>query len=136
MSSAKLSDRIKEAKSTDQEIETLTERLNENLKINAQSTNQPDKASTSENEDEDDWERLADKELDIPSEKSKVKTSANESPILELYDFDTRIQMHQLVKDFTSIVDPTHIFPFRPKMVGQSLMFTFDNPKHGISGLP
>ena len=131
MSSTKLSDRIKEAKSVNKDIEALTERFDKDLTINE--TPFVEQESAGDDADEDDWEKLADKELDAPAQKAKEKTIPNESPILELYDFDTRLQMHQLVKEFTSIVDPTNTMPFRPKMVGQSLLFTFNNPKHGKS---
>ena len=134
MSSTKFSDRIKQAKSTNEDIEAITQKLEKELKI----TDEPvssivEPEVTADVADEDDWEKLADKELDAPVPKTKPKAVPAESPILELSDFDPRLQMHQLVKDFTSIVDPTGTMVFRPKMVGQSLMFTFNNPKHGIS---
>jgi|SRR5579862_2519917 len=133
MSTAKLSDRIKKATSANKDIEALTEKFNKGVNISADSSlDTPDQEATpNEAADEDDWEKLADKELDAPTPKQKLKPALNDSSILELYDFDTRLQMHQLVKEFTSIVDPTGTMPFRPKMAGQSLMFTFNNPKNG-----
>lgn len=134
MPSTKFSDRIKQAKSTNKDIEAITQKLEKDLKITDEPVSSTVKPEvTAEVADEDDWEKLADKELDAPAPKPKPKAVPAESPILELYDFDPRLQMHQLVKDFTSIVDPTGTMLFRQKMVGQSLMFTFNNPKHGIS---
>lgn len=83
-------------------------------------------------DDDDDWEKLADKELETPVEPTKKPPSIPlTSAVLELHDFDPQIPMHQLVKDLTRMVDPTATMLFRPKMVGQSLMMTFNNPKHG-----
>ena len=134
-----LSSRIKQASSTNKDVAELTEKLSTSLKLDDNDEDQktvtvPEAAGTPADEDEDDWEKLADKELEAPAEAPKKTAPAPLTPaILELYDFDIRIPMHQLVKDFTRIVDPTASMLFRPKMVGQSLMMTFNNPKHGMS---
>lgn len=134
-----LSSRIKQAKSASKDVAELTEKLNNSLNLNDDDEEKravavPEAEDTPADEDEDDWEKLADKELEAPAEPAKKTAPAPlTSAILELYDFDTRIPMHQLVKDFTRIVDPAATMLFRPKMVGQSLMMTFNNPKHGNS---
>jgi hypothetical protein len=124
---SKLHDRIRQAELSDQ-VDTITRNLERDLTL----TDDVSKSDEGTAEDSDDWEALADKELSetIPAETIKI-TTPSEVATLELYDFDVRIQMHQLVKDFTTIVDPIHTMPFRPKMVNQSLMMTFNNPKHG-----
>lgn len=128
-----LSERIKQSNSTtNKDVASITEQLSSSLNIKDEAINQPDKPEKVD--EEDDWEKLADKELETPVEPVKPPvTSSPDQSILELYDFDLRIQMHQLVKDFTRIVDPTGTMPFRPKMVNQSLLLTFNNPKHGTN---
>jgi hypothetical protein len=130
-----LSNRIKQANSSNKDVAELAEKMSTSLKLNDDQEEKSVVAVPEEDEaapDEDDWEKLADKELETPDEPAKkVVPAPLTSAILELYDFDTRIPMHQLVKDFTRIVDPTATMLFRPKMVGQSLMMTFNNPKHG-----
>ena len=116
------------------QIDEFTKHVQEKLNIDDDNDTKEESNTT-----EDDWETLADKELENSSkEQSKIKSNTEvvlvsqpDSTILELYDFDIRIQMHQLVKEFTAIVDPTHTMPFRPKMINQSLLLTFNNPKHG-----
>jgi hypothetical protein len=132
MSPSTLSERIKESNSIQKGVAAITEQLSSSLNIKDEPTNQSDNVAN--DDEEDDWEKLADKELETPVEpvKTPIPSSPNSS-ILELYDFDPRIQMHQLVKDFTRIVNPTGTMPFRPKMVNQSLLLTFNNPKHGTT---
>jgi hypothetical protein len=121
--------RIKETKSTNADVEDLTKKISTTLLLAAD----PATSSHDDNSSEEDWEKLADKELDSPAEPVKAPTPATSSTsVLELYDFEPRIPMHQLVKEFTSIVDPTETMSFRPKMVNQCLILTFQNPKHGI----
>jgi len=133
-----LSNRIKQATSTNKDVAELTAKMSTSLKLNDEDAEQsvaavPEEEDPAPGEDEDDWEKLADKELEMPAEPAKKPAPAPmTSAILELYDFDVRIPQHQLVKDFTRIVDPTATLLFRPKMVGQSLMMTFNNPKHGM----
>jgi len=130
MTPSTLSKRIKENNLTNKDVSAITEQLSSSLNIKDEPTDQPDNFES--DDEEDDWEKLADKELETPVEPVKTPTpSSSNLSILELYDFDPRIQMHQLVKDFTRIVDPTGTMPFRPKMVNQSLLLTFNNPKHG-----
>jgi|SRR5271168_285252 len=126
-----LSERIQQSNSN-KDVIAITEELSSNLTLNEEPThNSGNPGAGNDAPDEDDWEQLADKELETPeSVKAAVKPSPNPS-MLELYDFDLKIPMHQLVKDFTKIVDPTGVMSFRPKMVNQSLIFTFINPKHG-----
>jgi hypothetical protein len=130
MTPSTLTERIKQNYSTSKNVAAITEQLSLSLNIKDEPT---DHSDDPENDDEgDDWEKLADKELEAPTEPTKPPVTSSPNPsILELYGFDPRIQMHQLVKDFTRIVDPTGTMPFRPKMVNQSLLFTFNNPKHG-----
>jgi hypothetical protein len=134
MKPSTLSARIKENNSTKKDVDAITERLNSSLKL----SDEPDSKSEpleigDDDAGEEDWEKLADKELQSPVEAVKTPVAQSDNTtILELYDFDPRIQMHQLVKEFTKIVDPTGTMFFRPKMVNQSIMLTFTNPKHGM----
>lgn len=133
MTPSRLSERINRTNSTQKDVVAITENLSSTLNLNDEPT---DESSNPENgnepPDEEDWEQLADKELETSEPvKAPVPTSSSNPSILELYDFDPKIPMHQLVKEFTKIVDPTGITPFRPKMVSQSLILTFLNPKHG-----
>lgn len=135
MSTPTLSQRIKQTNSTNKDVEAITEKLNTTFNLDDTSS---DKSDAPENataaSDEDDWEKLADQVLEAPPQPVKAPaTQPSSACLLELYDFDTRIQMHQLVKDFTKIVDPTGTMSFRPKMVNESLLLTFNNPKHGMS---
>jgi len=130
-----LSERIKQTNSANKDVTDITEKLTTTLTL----TNEPnDEHEATENRDdsadEADWEKLAEEELKIPVEPVRpVKQSASSASILELYDFDPRIQMHELVKEFTKIVDSTGTMSFRPKMINQSLMLTFNNPNHGTN---
>jgi hypothetical protein len=127
-----LSERIKQDVSEDV-LKSVTDKLESSLKLKDAAPERNSPTANEEASDEDDWEKTADKELSASTKTSKEPQSdISTSRILELYDFDLRIQMHQLVRDFTRIVDPTGCMPFRPKMVSQSLMLTFNNPKHGI----
>jgi|SRR5579862_4366624 hypothetical protein len=137
-----LSNRIKQTQSTKKDIDETTEKLSTALKLNndadeSRAVAVPESGdATPADDEEDDWEKLADKELETPEESpKKPPLMPLTSAVLELYDFDPQIPMHQLVKDFTRIVDPTATMLFRPKMVGQSLMMTFSNSKHGIFSL-
>ena len=136
MSAPTLSQRIKQTNSTQKDVDAIAEKLNATLNLD-DTTSDSDKSDTPENadaaSDEDDWEKLADQELDTPAKpvKAPITPPAN-TCLLELYDFDPRIQMHQLVKQFTQVVDPTGTMSFRPKMVNGSLLLTFNNPKHGM----
>jgi hypothetical protein len=135
MKPSTLSQRIRDSNSANEDVENIAGKL-ESLDLEDKPQ---DAAPVSEvappAADEDDWEQLADKELEAP-EKPAAKSAPppqDKSPtILELYDFDPKMQMHQIVKSFTKIVDPTGTMPFRPKMVNDSLLLTFSNPKHGI----
>jgi hypothetical protein len=135
MKPSTLSQRIRDSNSANEDVENIAGKL-ESLDLEDKPQ---DAAPVSEvappAADEDDWEQLADKELEAP-EKPAAKSAPppqDQSPtILELYDFDPKMQMHQIVKSFTKIVDPTGTMPFRPKMVNDSLLLTFSNPKHGI----
>jgi hypothetical protein len=131
MTPSTLSERIQQTNSN-KGVTAITEKLDSNLTLNEEPTdNSSDPKTGNEAPDEDDWEQLADKELETQEPvKATVQPPPNPS-MLELYDFDPKVPMHQLVKDFTKIVDPTGIMFFRPKMVNQSLIFTFTNPKHG-----
>ena len=130
-----LSERLKKANSDRDNLDTITKKVSSSLNLDEESCNHPIAAKPADHveSDEEDWEKLADKELHIPVEpvKKPVSTSSNTS-ILELYDFDPHIQMHQLVKEFSNLIDPAGAMPFRPKMVNQSLILTFNNPKHGM----
>ena len=131
MNPSTLSERIQQT-NLNKDVTAITEKLGSDLTLNEQPTDKCGNPETgNESPDDDDWEQLADKELETPEPvKATVQPPPNPS-MLELYDFDPKIPMHQLVKDFTKIVDPTGIMSFRPKMVNQSLIFTFTNPKHG-----
>jgi hypothetical protein len=133
MEPSSLSKQIK-SNSTTEDVHAITERLSTRLKVTAESADKPTKAENNDTQvDEDDWETLADKELEAPVEPVKPSvTQPTSATVLELYDFDPRIQMHQLVKDFTKIVDPAGTMSFRPKMANQSLLLAFNNPKHGM----
>jgi len=135
MSTSTLSQRIKQTNSTKKDVEAITEKLNTALNFDdtpSDKSNAPESADAAS--DEDDWEKLADQELERPPEPVKPHvTRPSTACLLELYDFDQRIQMHQLVKDLTRIVDPTGTMSFRPKMVNGSLLLSFNNPKHGMS---
>ena len=140
--SSTFSNRIKQTQSTKKDVDETTEKLSTTLKLNDDANDiravaVPESGDAAAADDEeDDWEKLADKELETPAESPKKPPLIPlTSAVLELYDFDPQIPMHQLVKDFTRIVDPTATMLFRPKMVGQSLMMTFNNPKHGIFSL-
>ena len=135
--SSTLSERIKQTNSTSKDLNDITEKLSSGLNLSDEATDKvitPETGDTTT--DEEDWEKLADKELETVSETNELAKPVVTTPlhpiILELYDFDPKLQMHQLVKEFTRIVDPTRTMPFRPKMVNQSLLLTFNNPKHGI----
>jgi hypothetical protein len=132
MTPSSLSDRIKQANSTSKDVAVITEQLTSTLNLNDEPINQSDSLQKAEDSpDELDWEKLADKELETPEFiKPSVSVESNSST-LELYGFDSKLQMHQLVKEFTKIVDPTGSMSFRPKMVNQSLILTFNNPRHG-----
>jgi hypothetical protein len=134
MSASTLSQRIKQTNSTERDVDAIAEKLNATLNLDETTS---DKSDAAENagavSDEDDWEKLADQELETPAKPVKAPTTPPTNPcLLELYDFDPRIQMHQLVKEFTQVVDPMGTFSFRPKMVNGSLLLTFNNPKHGM----
>jgi hypothetical protein len=130
MSTSTLSARIKQSNSRKADVEELTEKITTTLRLDGDPADMPH--DTEEDSSEEDWEKLADKEVDTPPEPVKKPVPAPTSTLaLELYDFEVRTPMHQLVKEFTSIVDPTGTMPFRPKMVNQSLLLTFQNPKHG-----
>jgi hypothetical protein len=133
MAPSTLSERIK-SNSSREDVGAITERLGTSLRVTDESADKPAEAENKDAQvDEDDWEALADKELQAPAELVKPSvTQSTTTTILELYDFDPRIQMHQLVKDFTKIVDPAGTMSFRPKMINQSLLLTFSNPKHGM----
>ena len=132
-----LSERIKESNATNDNLENITEKLGSllDLKDKAQDVPPVSKLGPLEADDEEDWEKLADKELETPEKPAAKSTppGSDSHTILELYDLDPKMQMHQIVKAFTTIVDPTRTMPFRPKMVNDSLLLTFNNPKHGIN---
>jgi len=135
MGPSTLSERIKRSNATDKNVENITQKLGSLLVLKDTAQNVPP-AGPLEADDEEDWEKLADKVLETPEKPAAKSTPprGSDSPtILELYDFDPKMQMHQIVKAFTTIVDPTRTMPFRPKMVNYSLLLAFDNPKHGIS---
>lgn len=136
MASFTPSEQIKSNSSGDN-VGAITEKLRTSLRVTDEPVNRPADAENKDAQvDEDDWETLADKELETPAEPVKPSgVQPTSSTVLELYDFDPRIQMHQLVKDFTKIVDPTGTMSFRPKMINQSLLLTFSNPKHGMAYL-
>ena len=137
MKPSTLSQRIKDANSENEDVENITQKLESSLdlKDKPQDVSPLPEVVSLEADEEDDWEQLADKELEAPEKPVAMSTPPprEKSPtILELYDFDSRMQMHQIVKSFTKVVDPTGTMPFRPKMVNDSLLLTFSNPKHGI----
>lgn len=137
MKPSTLSQRIRESNSTSKNVENITQELESSLHLYDKPKDAlPSVQVVPEKDEGDDWEQLADKELE-ESEKSVAKLTPpppSDSPaILELYDFDAKLQMHQIVKSFTKIVDPTGTMPFRPKSVNQSLLLTFNNPKHGTT---
>jgi hypothetical protein len=133
MPSPTLSARLKETQPTNADVDALTNRLGSSFQLDADPVDKPNEVEEEESS-EDDWEKLADKETDTPVEPIKKQTAvAPSTSVLELYDFEPRTPMHQLVKEFTKIVDPTESMSFRPKMVNQSLRLTFSNPKHGMS---
>ena len=135
MPSPALSARLKQSNPANTNVETLAKKLSTTLRLDAGPDNESHEAEDNNSSDED-WEKLADKELDTPIESVKITEPLPPSTsVLELYDFDSRMPMHQLVKDFTRIVDPTETMPFRPKMLHKSLLLTFQNPKHGIAPL-
>jgi hypothetical protein len=131
------SQRIKDTNTTNDNVENITRKLESSLDLKDKPQDVPavsEVAPPAANE-EDDWEQLADKELEAPEKPAAKSTPPprEKSPtILELYDFDPKLQMHQIVKSFTKIVDPTSTMPFRPKMVNDSILLIFSNPKHGI----
>jgi hypothetical protein len=129
---SRLSERIKQDKSANKDIAVITEKLDTtlNLEDDAPSEKAGETGAGGVDSDEEEWEKLADKELNEPSQPTPPEST--DLPILELYGFDPRIQMHQIVKELTNIIDPTGTMPFRPKMVNQSLFITFNNPKHGM----
>jgi len=138
MKPSTLSERIKGSNTTNKNVENITQKFGSllDLKDTAQDVPHASKSGPLEADDEEDWEKLADKELETPEKpaaKSTPPPGSDGLTILELYDFDPKMQMHQIVKAFTTIVDPTRIMPFRPKMVNDSLLLVFNNPKHGIS---
>ena len=119
--------------STQKDVDAIAEQLCGSLTLNDNPIDESGVPQNGSEGSEEDWEKLADKELEIPVEPAKAPLpSSPNSAILELYDFSPRVQMHQLVKEFSKIVDPTGTMSFRPKMVNQSLILTFNNPKHGI----
>lgn len=131
----RLSERIKKTETPSQDVTAITEKLDAALNLDDDKPTNKNGGDadevTSPDDEEEEWEKLADKELNEPSKPTPPESTS--SPILELYDFDPRLQMHQLVKELTNIIDPTGTMPFRPKMVNQSLFLTFNNPKHGIN---
>jgi hypothetical protein len=138
MKPSTLSQRIKESNSPTKNVENITQKLESSLDLN----DKPEAAllasqvTPPEADGEDDWEQLADKELETlesPAPQSTLPPCSRSPAILELYDIDPKMQMHQIVKSFTNIVDPTGTMPFRPKMVNDSILLTFNNPKHGIT---
>jgi hypothetical protein len=137
MKPSTLSQRIKDTNSANENVENITRKLESSLDLEDKPQDAPpvSEAIRPEADEEDDWEQLADKELEAPEKPAAKSTPPPRDKIptiLELYDFDAKMQMHQIVKSFTKIVDPTGTMPFRPKMVNDSLLFTFSNPKHGI----
>jgi hypothetical protein len=134
MPSPTLSARIKQTKSSNADVDDLTEKISTTHLFDSDPS-ASSHALDDDNNSEEDWEKLADKEFDPPAEPVKAPAPAPATPsasVLELYDFEQRTPMHQLVKEFTSIVDPMETMSFRPKMVNQCLFVTFENPKHGI----
>ena len=117
------------------DVDAITEKLNAGLSLGDATSDQWDTAEGGDAaSDEDDWEKLADQELETAAKTVKAPaTPTTNTCLLELYDFDPRIQMHHLVKEFNKVVDPTGTLSFRPKMVNGSLLLTFNNPKHGKS---
>jgi len=136
MPSQKLSERIKQANSSAQDVDAVTEKLGSALSLQdkEKSPSEATIVADASQDDEEDWEAMADKELEAPEpvKAPETKPKPDSSCILELYNFDPKLQMHQLVKSFTNLVDPTGTMSIRPKMVGQSLLFTFSDPKHGM----
>lgn len=137
MKPSTLSQRLKDTNSANEHVENITRKLESSLdlKDRPQDATPVSQVVPPEADDEDDWEQLADKELEAPEKPTAKSTplAPDKSPtILELYDFDPKMQMHQIVKSLTKIVDPTGTMPFRPKMVNDSLLLTFSNPKHGM----
>jgi hypothetical protein len=130
---SRLSERIKRDKSPNKDVAAITEKLNTtlNLKDDEPSDKAGETGVGGADSDEEEWEKLAEKELNEPRQPTPPEST--DLAILELYDFDPRIQMHQIVKELTNIIDPTGTMPFRPKMVNQSLFITFNNPKHGMT---
>jgi len=132
MPSPTLSETIKKANSSNADVAALSDKLNTSLSLDEGPTD-PSSNPSPDADSGDDWEKLADEDTEVPAEPvKKTAPPIQDSSILELYEFDTRLAMHQLVKEFTKIVDSTGTMPFRPKMVNQSLLMTFNNPKHGM----
>jgi len=133
MSAPTLPQRIKQTDSTKKDVDAITNKLNTGLDLDDTSSDKLDALEHADAaSDEDDWEKLADQEPETPPKPVKASPPPTSTSLLELYGFDPRIQMHQLVKEFTKIVDPTGTMSFRPKMVNGSLLLTFHNPKHGM----
>lgn len=131
----RLSERLEQNESPHQDVSSITEKFGAALNLEDDSPTNKSGGVGSEvkspDDEEEEWEKLADKELN-ESRKPSPPPESTSSPILELYDFDPRLQMHQIVKELTKIIDPTGTMPFRPKMVNQSLFITFNNSKHGM----
>ena len=136
MPSSKLSDRIKQANSSAKDVEAVTKKLGSALTLQDKDKSSSEAAAVADapQADEEDWEALADKELEAPEQAKapEAKPNPETSCLLELYGFDTKLQMHQLVKSFIDLVDPTGSMSILAKKAGQSVIFKFSNPKHGI----
>lgn len=134
MNASTLSEGITKTNSAKTNVDDITKRVSSSLRLGDEPADDSEDtfAKPDDESDQEDWEKLADRELQAPTEAFKPPASKPYDPnVLELNGFDPRMQMHQVVKEFTKIVDPTGSMPFRPKMVNQSLILTFNNAKHG-----